>query len=91
MLDDKKTSKAQMAMERLGRPLSSYPRTGRIQRTISYVDKQRLDRAIEPKIRQNEIERRESVESSIGVVVGTTYKDDSLDKSIKDISIKTKA
>ena len=70
MLDDKKASQAQLAMERLGRPLSSYPRTGKIARTISYADKARLDRAIEPKIRQNGIERRESMESAEGIVLG---------------------
>ena len=70
MLNNEKTSKAQLAMEKLARPLSSYRRTGDICRTISYADKARLDRAIEPKIRENEIERRESMESAIGVVLG---------------------
>lgn len=69
MLDNKKASNAQMAMERLGRPLSSYPRTGKIAKTISYIDKDRLDKSIEPKIKQNKLERRESIISLEGEMI----------------------
>ena len=70
MLDNSEKTKAQLAMERLGRPISSYRRSANAVRTISYVDKNRLDRAIEPKIKQNELERRESELSARGKVIG---------------------
>ena len=70
MPDNSEKTQAQLAMERLGRPISSAERTGKIVRTISYVDKNRLDRVIEPKIKQNKLERRESELSARGKVIG---------------------
>ena len=67
MLNNDEKTKAQLAMERLARPLSNYPRTGKIAKTIAFTSKIKLDKTIEPKIRQNEIEQRESMESAIGV------------------------
>ncbi len=90
MIDNSEKTKAQLAMERLARPLSSYPRTGKIAKTISYVDKNRLYKSIEPKIKQNEIERRESVITSEGVVLGNKYKDDCADKEMRNIDVKRK-
>jgi len=78
-------------MERLARPLSSYRRTGKITKTIPYTAKNKLDKVIEPKIRQNEIERRESFEAAEGLVLKGSYKDDCIDKEEKIINVKRKS
>ena len=80
MAEDKKVSKAQVAMEKLAKPISSCERTGEMVKTIPYTAKATLDRVIEPKIRQNEIERREGFEEARDVIVKGAFRDkDELD------------
>lgn len=57
MLDNSEKSKAQLAMERLARPLSSYRKTGKIKRAIPDATKTSLDKVVKPKYEDDSLDK----------------------------------